>query len=134
MYQHNLAIIPGWYNQSEGIDMTLQGLIVAEPPPVALDASGTARVGGTRVTLDTVVGAWQDGATAEEIVSSYDTLPLADVYAVISYHLRHGEEVEDYLSRREEHAQEIRSKIEAALPASEFRARLLARQQAKGQL
>ena len=107
--------------------------LVAELPPITIDASGTARVGGTRVTLDTVVGAWRDGANAEQIVASYDTLTLADVYAVISYYLRHRSEVEDYLSRRREEAEEIRRKIEAAFPPQDFRARLLARQKANQQ-
>jgi uncharacterized protein (DUF433 family) len=40
----------------------------AEPVPVEIDADGAARVGGTRVTLDTVVNAFNNGATAEEIV------------------------------------------------------------------
>lgn len=31
------------------------------------DADGVVRVGGTRVTLDTIVFAFEEGATAEEI-------------------------------------------------------------------
>ncbi len=59
-------------------------VIVDEPIPLETDADGVVRVGGTRVTLDTVVAAFNEGATAEEIVSQYPTLHLADVYAVIS--------------------------------------------------
>jgi hypothetical protein len=36
----------------------------AEPAPVAYDADGALRVRGTRVRLETVVGAFQLGATA----------------------------------------------------------------------
>ena len=40
--------------------------VVADPIPLQTDADGVVRVGGTRVTLDTVVAAFADGATAEE--------------------------------------------------------------------
>jgi len=111
--------------------MALLEPIAAEQPPVALDATGTARVGGTRITLDTVVEAWLNGATAEEIVVNYDSLKLADIYSVISYNLRHREQVEAYLSRRQDAAWIARAQIESALPNAEFRARLLARKRAE---
>lgn len=101
--------------------------IVAEPPPLATDADGVVRVGGTRVTLDTVVMAFRDGATAEEIVYQYPALPLADVYTVIGYYLQRQEEVEAYLRRRERQAAVVRAQNEARFPAADIRARLLAR-------
>ncbi len=58
--------------------------INTEPVPLLTDKDGVVRVGGTRVTLDTVVAAFKEGATAEEIVQQYPSLELADVYAVIS--------------------------------------------------
>ncbi len=33
--------------------------------PIQVDTAGVIRIGGTRVTLDTVVGAFKDGATNE---------------------------------------------------------------------
>jgi hypothetical protein len=51
-------------------------LIETEPIPLEADADGVVRVGGTRVTLDTVVAAFKDGATAEEIVYQYPSLSL----------------------------------------------------------
>ena len=53
------------------------------------DADGVLRVSGTRVTLDTLVAAFQDGATPEEIAQQYPSIPLADIYAVIGYYLNH---------------------------------------------
>jgi uncharacterized protein (DUF433 family) len=35
-------------------------------------------VAGTRVTLDTIVAAFDAGATAEEISQQYSSMPLAD--------------------------------------------------------
>jgi uncharacterized protein (DUF433 family) len=43
-------------------------VITAEIAHIEIDLDGIARVGGTRVTLDTVLAAFPDGATAEEII------------------------------------------------------------------
>jgi Protein of unknown function (DUF433) len=51
---------------------------VIDEIPLARDSQGAYRVGGTRVTLDLVIRAFNRGATAEEIVQKYDTLHLAD--------------------------------------------------------
>ena len=96
-------------------------------PPLHLDQDGTIRVGGTRVTLDTVVEAYTEGASAEEIVLQYDSLNLADVHAVISYYLRHRSEVEAYLEKRGQEAEAIRRENEKRFPAADIRERLLAR-------
>jgi uncharacterized protein (DUF433 family) len=55
-----------------------------EPVPLQTDADGVIRIGGTRVTLDTLAAAFDAGATAEEIVQQYPSLALADVYSVIA--------------------------------------------------
>jgi len=107
--------------------MTLTETLVAKPPPLHLDADGVMRVGRTRVTLDTVVGAFEDGASPEEIVWAYDSLNLADVYAVIGYYLHNREEVEEYLRARREIAEEVRRLNEARSPMAGVRERLLAR-------
>lgn len=54
--------------------------LAAEAPPLLTDTDGAVRVGGSRVTLDTVVSAFDRGHTAEEIQQQYPTLSLADVY------------------------------------------------------
>ena len=61
--------------------------LVIESPAVPLrtDNDGVMRVGRTRVPLDTVVYAFNQGASPEEIVLSYPTLQLDDVYAVVNY-------------------------------------------------
>ena len=52
------------------------------------------------------------------------------VYAVIAYYLRHRSEVDGYLARREQKAEEVRQRIESQQgDLSEIRARLLARRQ-----
>jgi hypothetical protein len=56
---------------------------------VASEDGRVIRVKGTRVTLDTLIGAFKRGATPEEIVQGYTALSLAEVYAVITFYLRH---------------------------------------------
>src|SRR5205807_8498556 len=84
--------------------------------PLSDDGHGGLRVTGTRVLLERIVHAFEDGATPEEIIQSYDTLQLADVYAVVSWYLRHKAEVEDYLRQRAKEAEAIRRTIEARQP------------------
>src|SRR5437764_1234165 len=84
-----------------------------EAPPLREDADGAWPVGDSRVLLELVVRAFQDGATPEAIVQRYSTLTLSDVYAVIAYYLRHRRDVEEYLSGRERQAEASRCRIES---------------------
>lgn len=100
-----------------------------ERVPIHTDADGVVRVAGTRVTLDTIVGAFDAGATAEEIAQQYSSVPLPDIYSVITYYLRHKTEVCDYLKRRGEQAERVREEVERRFPSAGLRERLLARRQ-----
>ena len=51
------------------------------PLPLYVNKHGAVRISGTRVNLDLVIYAFKEGKRPEEIVESYDTLDLADVYA-----------------------------------------------------
>lgn len=105
----------------------------AEAPPLREDADGALRVGDSRVLLELVIRAFQDGATPETIVQRYPTLALPDVYAVIAYYLRHRSEIEDYLARREQKAEEVQQRLQNQQgDLSAIRARLLARRQSRG--
>ena len=97
------------------------------PLPLKLDKTGVARVGGTRVTLDTVVRAFIRGATAEEIAQQYPSLALSDIYATISYYLQYREDVERYLEKRHKHAQAVKRENQKRFDQSGIRERLLAR-------
>ena len=101
--------------------------ISAEPAPLTVNLDGVVRVGGTRVTLDTVIFVFKQGATAEEIVYRYPSLKLGDVYASIAFYLNHQEDVEAYLKQRQQQAQEIRQMNEARFDPQGLRDRLLAR-------
>lgn len=95
--------------------------------PIERNADGVLRVGGTRVTLDTVVIAFQAGAAAEEIALRYPSLELADIYAAISYYLQNQPEVDDYLQQRQLQAATVREQNEARFKPDGIRNRLLQR-------
>ena len=101
--------------------------LMADPLPLHTDSHGAIRVGGTRVTLDSVIYAFNQGLGAEEIIEQYPSLDLADVYSVISYYLHHRDEVDGYLKKREQEAEEIQHRIEARFAPQGIRERLLAR-------
>jgi uncharacterized protein (DUF433 family) len=103
--------------------------LVIEAPPVPLrtDEHGVMRVGKTRVPLDTVIFAFNQGSSPEEIVLSYPTLDLEDVYAVVNYYLHNRAEVDSYLNQREAEAARIQEENEKRFPPTGIRARLLAR-------
>jgi uncharacterized protein (DUF433 family) len=100
----------------------------ADAPPLREDPSGAIRIGQTRVLLDLVIRAFQDGATPETIVQRYATLNLSEVYAVIAYYLGHRGDVDEYLSQRDKKAEEVWRRIETDQgDLSEIRARILRR-------
>ena len=112
--------------KSECVDMATLTL-GAEPVPLNRDENGVIRVGGTRVTLDTVARAFVEGMTAEEIVDQYPSLRLADIYSVIAYILNHRADVDDYLREQDRLSAEVRREVEAKRPTSDILARVLSR-------
>jgi len=102
--------------------MTL--IVQAEAPPLRKEAGGALRVGNSRVLLEMVIRAFEDGATAETIVQRFPSLKLPDVYAVIAYYLRHRDEVDDYLLGREKTARQIKERLEKQQDLTAIRKRL----------
>jgi len=103
---------------------------VIDEIPLAKDAHGVYRVGGTRVTLDLVVRAFNRGATAEEIVQKFEALKLQDVYQVIGYYLKHENELSEYLEARAAAEESLRSDHPEWSPQG-LRDRLLARRNSR---
>jgi hypothetical protein len=100
--------------------------------PLREEPAGVFRVGKSRVLLELVLHAFKAGATPEAIVQSYDTLHLADVYAVLTRYLAAPAPFEDYLRQRAEAAAETRRRIEESQgPQGKLREILLARAKAK---
>ncbi len=102
--------------------------IEPEPVPLVKDRAGRLMVPGTRISLDVLVAAFKRGKTPEAIHDAYETVSLADVYAIFTYYLRHRTEVEAYLADQEREGAEIQARIETEYPLSDgLRAKLLAR-------
>jgi uncharacterized protein (DUF433 family) len=104
--------------------------LTTDPAPLVAGADGVMRVRGSRVTMETVLAAFAEGATAEEIAQQYPSISLADVYQAIGYYLLHSAELDAYLARRRQEVQEARRSNESKWPPTGIRDRLLGRQQA----
>lgn len=89
--------------------------------------SGVLRIGKTRVSLDSVITAFNQGATPEQIVYDFDTLTLAEVYAAISYYLQNRETVDSYLAKRVKQNEKLREATESRFNHQGIREKLLAR-------
>lgn len=102
--------------------------IEPEPVPLVRDQAGRLMVPGTRISLDVLVADFGRGKTPEAVHDSYETVSLADVYAIFTFYLRHRAEVEAYLAEQEREDAQIQERIEAEYPLSAgLRAKLLAR-------
>lgn len=110
-----------------GIRVTSPAALTTHPVPIRTDADGVSRVGASRVTLDTLIGAFLDGCTPEEIAVKYPSLDLADVYAVIAHYLSHQIEIDAYLAERQADAATVRQTIHQSQGTAGVRERLLAR-------
>lgn len=107
-------------------------LAVAYETPLRVDDHSVVRMGDTRVSFDSIVYRHKQGDTPDEIHEGFPSVPLADVYAAISYYLRNQEEVEAYLAEREAEAERIRQEAEADPANKALREKLLARREQRG--
>ena len=101
--------------------------IEPEPVPLARDSYGRLMVLGSRVSLDVLIADFKSGKTPESIHDAYETVSLADVYAIFAYYLRHRTEIEVYLAEQERKGTQIRAQLEAEHPIDNLRATLLSR-------
>lgn len=100
--------------------------------PLREDPAGVFRVGKSRVLLELVIHAYQQGEAPEGIVRRYGALSLADVYAVVSYYLANPGPIDEYMRKCDEAAGELRREIDASQPPGPTKEQLLARAKAKG--
>ncbi len=62
---------------------------------------GAWRVGGTRVSLDSLVYQFHEGMSAESIAENYPALTLEQVYGALTFYLAHQREVDESLVQKE---------------------------------
>lgn len=97
------------------------------PVPLKMDPYGSIRVGGSRVTLDTLMAFYFQGCTPETIQDRLPTLSLDHIYGTLAYYLNHVGAVDVYLKANLAVEDRVRAEIEARNPPELIRARLLAR-------
>jgi uncharacterized protein (DUF433 family) len=95
--------------------------------PLRIDEGGAVRVGATRVSLLSVLVAFQNGSTAEQILHSFPTLNLTDIYAVIGYYLANRDDLDVWIAQEELEAERIRRETELRFDQKGIRERLLKR-------
>jgi uncharacterized protein (DUF433 family) len=89
---------------------TLESTLDAHAP-LSTAEGGTIRIADTRVSLDSVVHLYQQGATAEEIALRFPALRLADIHSCLAYYLNHQEDVQKYMTRHKQRADELQQSI-----------------------
>jgi uncharacterized protein (DUF433 family) len=77
---------------------------------VCTDEHGARRIGRTRVSLDSVVIAYQQGHSPETIRQQYPALTLEEVYGAITFYLANREDVEHYLEQQQNLWNDLRHK------------------------
>ena len=99
--------------------------------PLAVTEQGTIRIKGSRVSLDSIVHHFKLGATAEQIVQSFPSLRLGDVYSSIAYYLTRRSEIETYLEQQRVEADHLQGQLESnpdyQAEIGELRSRILGR-------
>ena len=100
-------------------------IVMAYPASPYIDErNGGLYVAGTRVSLDSVVIHFQEGASPEKIVHSFPTLKLSQVYGAIAYYLENEEMISKYVAEGE------REFEQSAVPLSQTDPELFARLEA----
>jgi uncharacterized protein (DUF433 family) len=87
----------------------------------------TIRVIGSRITLETLVGFFQQGQTVEDLARGFPTLSLAQIKSVIDWYLAHQREADEYLEDGEAVAEALWNKISSKPEYIAFHEELLRR-------
>lgn len=61
-------------------------------------ADGVYRVGGTRVSLDSLVYLFREGMSAESMVESYPAISLEQAHGALAFYLAHQAEIDAHLA------------------------------------
>jgi uncharacterized protein (DUF433 family) len=85
-------------------DLDLPDLLVCTP-------QGTWRIAGTRVSIDSVIHSFWEGATPEEICQDFPSLSLAQVYEAIAYYLKQRDKVDTYLQAGRDSAEKQQQEL-----------------------
>lgn len=98
-----------------------------EKIPLERDDNGTIRIGNTRVTLESVAYAFEEGESAESIQEAFPSLSLSDVYLVLGYCLRHPQQLATYLAEQAKFNEIARQQDQSRFQSEGLKARLVRR-------
>ncbi len=76
---------------------------------IGTDEHGVKRVGGTRISLDSVIIGFRQGESPEEIQRNFPVLTLEQVYGAIAHYLGRRVEVDEYLQKQSETFDRLRA-------------------------
>ena len=90
---------------------------------------GVLRITGTRITLDSVIQPFHDGATPEEMCQDFPSLPLAQVYGILAFYLNQQDALDAYLAEQAQTSTIICQELQTTYAAflTDLRYRLTAR-------
>ncbi len=92
--------------------------------PLTLGEDGTIRITGSRVALESILGEFKRGATAEQIQEDFPSLTMREIYGAIAYYLENGESIENYLHQQKEAGKATRQFIESRQDLTDLRKRI----------
>ena len=81
------------------------------PDLLTCTQQGTWRIAGTRVSLDSVIHSFWEGATPEEVCQDFPSLSLAQVYEAIAYYLKQRDKVDAYLQAGRDSAEKLQKDL-----------------------
>ncbi|NJL53478.1 MAG: DUF433 domain-containing protein [Hydrococcus sp. SU_1_0] len=86
--------------------------VITEHIEITADVcGGKPRIAGHRIKVQDIV-IWHEkmGMSPDEIVSSYFTINLSDVYAALAYYHDHLEEIRQHIKEDEQYVEELQAK------------------------
>lgn len=81
-----------------------------------VERDGNLYVAGTRIPVYTVVTAWRQGYSPEEIRGDFDGLSLLSVFAAITYYLENQQELDAFFREQDELFARLKAESEAKNP------------------
>jgi uncharacterized protein (DUF433 family) len=85
------------------------------------EREGGLYVAGSRVSLASIIFAFQQGGSQETIRQNFSSLSLAQVYGAIAYYLNHPSESQSYLARLQEKWNRLEEAAHAPNPGMQER-------------
>jgi uncharacterized protein (DUF433 family) len=77
---------------------------------------GNWYVSGSRVEVYSVIAAWNQGYSPEEVQSSFPVLSLVDIYGTILYYLEHRKQLDAFFRETDTQYHRLKAEAEAANP------------------